>query len=319
MTKLCKLLSRLDFPELQMIQGRTSIAELFPVGRRCGIYIIEFQNGELYVGQALDITRRYVQHCKTYLDITGISFKQFTQAHLNKEERAVIWELERQGFLLRNVVFTSLPKGDSDFDSLMPMENQKQWLDSITYQEMQGARVQNDILRGKYRQKFQRFLKQPHANTIIDLLKTYVHRCVPIPVQSELSFWSCSCLPATSSGMNVFSRININWQEVLTVFTDDGLPVFSFHLALSPLECADGTPEAFLMKYPSLIYSDHFYEPGDHDQIHIEVEGIDATLNFLQDVDVLKAIRLFNLRLMRKGPCTYNRYHCLDLADRLVS
>lgn len=38
-----------------------SVAPLFRE-ERCGIYILEFSNGDRYVGQAKDVTRRFAQH-----------------------------------------------------------------------------------------------------------------------------------------------------------------------------------------------------------------------------------------------------------------
>jgi len=63
-----------DFTQPRHIQGRASIADLFPPGKRCGLYILHFTNGEIYAGQALDVTRRYVQHRKVHSDIERISF-----------------------------------------------------------------------------------------------------------------------------------------------------------------------------------------------------------------------------------------------------
>jgi MOSC domain-containing protein YiiM len=57
------------FSQLHHVQGRASIADLFPQGKRCGLYILYFLDGEIYAGQALDVTRRYVQHCKVHCDI----------------------------------------------------------------------------------------------------------------------------------------------------------------------------------------------------------------------------------------------------------
>jgi hypothetical protein len=39
---------------------------------------------------------------------------------------------------------------------------------------------------------------------------------------------------------------------------------------------------------------------------------------FIVDPGIVTAIRLLNLRLMKKGPCVYGRFHCMDLADRVV-
>lgn len=98
MLELVVLLQTLNFPQLRHIQGRASISDVFPAGKRCGIYILQFLNGEVYVGQALDVTRRYVQHNKTHNDIINISFKQVPKTNLNDEERAAIWELEQKGW-----------------------------------------------------------------------------------------------------------------------------------------------------------------------------------------------------------------------------
>ena len=35
--------------------------------------------------------------------------------------------------------------------------------------------------------------------------------------------------------------------------------------------------------------------------------------------DVERAVLAFNLRLMKKGPCAFSRYHCMGLAGRLLT
>jgi len=320
MIELAEFLPLLDFPPVRSVHGRASIADIFPAGKRCGIYILHFLNGEVYAGQAIDVTRRYVQHSKTHNDIASISFKQVLKTHLNDEERVAIWELEQRGFHLRNIIFTSIPKGDSDLDLVMSPEEQQKWLDDLSYQGSCGIRAQDEVLRCKYHQRFQSFLKRPQAEAIIHVLQSYVQRGVPVPMRSEMSFWGCSCLPSYARpGITVYSRININWQEVFTALTGQGGPIFSFHLALSPLEQIFGNSlERLFEKHPTLHCTEHFYEPGGHDQLHLEIEGAEFALRLLEDTGIRRAIRLFNLRLMQKGPCAYSRYHCMDLADRLI-
>ncbi len=96
--------------------------------------------------------------------------------------------------------------------------------------------------------------------------------------------------------------------------------MFSFHLARSPLEKAFGKSLLTLLsKIPFLEITENFYEPGGHDQINLVIQGNESTEIFLQQSAVILAIRLFNMRLMKKGACVYSRYHCFDLADRLLS
>ncbi len=309
------------FSQPQYVEGRTSIAGLFTPGKRCGLYILQFSDGEIYAGQALDVTRRYVQHRKVHFDIEKISFKRVAKKHLNNEERALIWKLEEDGYLLRNISFTSIPRGESDFDFVMPAEEQEQWLKDTNYFDLSGSRVVNPELQRKYSRKFQQFSSMLRSNQVIKVMRQYVQAGIPSPLQSELSFWGCSCLPSNSfSSEIVYSRININWQEVFTVAEYEGELEFSFHLALSPIEEIFGESLSRLIeKFPSLEVTDHFYEPGGQDQINLIIQGSESAKKFLQHREIILAIRLFNLRLMKKGACIFSRYHCIDLAEIITA
>ena len=91
----------------------------------------------------------------------------------------------------------------------------------------------------------------------------------------------------------------------------------SLHTANSPLGTRFDDRLRFLLRHRSVKQVGHRYQPGGLDQTSFEIPATDAQ-SFLCDSDVLRAIRLLNLRLMQKGPCNFGRYHCLDLADRLI-
>jgi len=310
-----KTLSALGLKETFDVEGRESIADLFKPNQRCGIYILHTSNGEHYAGQAIDVTRRYVQHCKNHSDIVKISFKRVTQKQLDKEEQKVIHTLEHEGFLLRNIAYTSIPHGESDFDLVMPVNEQKKWLKNLdTVGDKNNQRIVNDGLRRKYRRRLDLFMKEKYANEVTNLLKSYVQLCIPAARRGEVSFWAISCLPQK----NVYARINIFWQEVLTVGIDELGKWFSLHLALSPFEkMSDKNFNKLTNDYPTLAVVDHIYKPGGHDQINMQI-STQEFIQFIQDARVLPAIRLFNMRLMKKGPCNWGHNHCLDLADKLV-
>ncbi|MBA2527293.1 MAG: hypothetical protein H0V18_16160 [Pyrinomonadaceae bacterium] len=306
----------MGFSRWKYVQGRASIADLFKPGRRCGIYVLRFSNEEFYVGQAVDVTRRYAQHRKIHADIEQMAFKQMPRGKLDEEERSLIWRLERQGWPLRNVIGPSIPRGESDFDLVMPPEEQERWLGDLGYADESGERLIDPELRRRFRGHFQRFLGLPRAEEALDVLRTYVKVGIPAIRRGEVSFWACSCLPTK----DVYSRVNLYWQEVFTVSTSLNDLRFSFHLARSPLVKAFGSNESPLLKrHPTLRYIDHRYGPGGQDQTNYEVRGAKAAKELLADEDVLRGIRLFNLRLMQKGPSNFGRYHCMDLADRLLA
>jgi hypothetical protein len=58
-------------------------------------------------------------------------------------------------------------------------------------------------------------------------------------------------------------------------------------------------------------------QKGSHVQTKIEINANEFN-GFIKDPNILYPIRLFNLRLMKKGTCVRKNNHCLDLADRLV-
>ena len=75
------LIARLGFPSLHNVSGRHSIAELIGKSKnRCGIYLLHFDSGTYYIGQAVDVVRRFGQHRKMHLDIIGFSFLPASKA-----------------------------------------------------------------------------------------------------------------------------------------------------------------------------------------------------------------------------------------------
>lgn len=319
--KINDTLNKFGFSRPCFIQGRASVADLFRPKRRCGIYVLHFTTGEFYAGQAVDVVRRYVQHSKNHGDIEQISFKRVAPDRLNEAEREVIWTLEKNDVSLRNISLTSIPKGESDFDLLMPVKEQDRWLKNIDLIDAEGTRVSDPELRRKYRRKFEIFSRQEFSPDVISALRRYVSVGIPTIRRGECSFWSCSCMPAYQKrDVVIYSRINIYWQEVFTAYAHHGTLRFSAHLARSSLEKAlRGSLSRLEHRYAGLTVKDHKYQPGGSDQVNIVVHGVGTILKVLQDTAVIGAVRLFNLRLMKKGACMYNRNHCFDLTDALMN
>ena len=143
-----KILDRLGFPAARCVRGRESVADMFPSGKRRGIYVLHCSNDEYYAGKASDVTRRYVQHKKIHTDINSLSFKS---------GQKVIWALEAAGVYLRNIALTSIPHGASDFDLIMSPEEQERWLLNLGRKDLGGDRVEEPHLRRKYGRKYERF------------------------------------------------------------------------------------------------------------------------------------------------------------------
>lgn len=96
-------------------------------------------------------------------------------------------------------------------------------------------------------------------------------------------------------GRGVYARINIHWQEVLTVFVEDNELWLSLHMANSPFTLLSDEAVALLFeRHPTLEVTEHQYKPGGPDQVNLALPASSAG-PFLSDPEVLSAIRLFNL------------------------
>ena len=328
-------LTHFHFPLPNKVGGLASIADLYPEGKRRGIYILSFADGEMYVGRTDDITRRFDQHRKVYNDIVGLTLKRVAKHDLGEAARSVIHSLQREGRVIRNVTFSSsIPPGETRFDRVMLPEEQARWLEDTSYVDGTGARAEHyddndgnhDALR--HTTRFEQFIRMPQAAKVIKVLKRYVEVGLPAFRRSEIDFWECSCLPGwsgqTSGEGVVYSRVNVNRQEVITI-SDGGLdgrsgPLqVSLYVARSAIEAVFGSLGGQLVEiHPTARVVDPQYEPAGGDQVALAIEGADAAVDLLKDPDIVQAIRLFNLRHMRKGSGAGGKYHCADLADRLL-
>lgn len=223
------------------VEGREAIANLFPLDKRCGIYVLHFANTMVYVGQSVDVTRRYVEHRRNHNDIVEMSFKQVKRSDLDLVEKFTRDQLQDTGHILRGVVGIIQLPGKADFDPIMPAEDQEKWVIDVEYVDYSGSRMINPALRSTYTGRFSRLKKKAYYYDVIAVLKAYTKIGIPRVRASEDSFWSCSCLPKS----NVYSRINIHWQEVLSAFEHEKEINFSFHFAMSPFTKSDLIKEYF--------------------------------------------------------------------------
>jgi hypothetical protein len=314
-----KVLKNLGFEEATFVKGRYSVADLFKPKERCGIYILHFGNGQYYVGLATDFVRRYNQHRKIHLDIERVSFKIFEEERLKEEEKEIAQILQSEGFSLRNIQLVSIVEGETDLDLLMTLEEQERFMSDLTFNNMDGDKFEDEEQRIKYTNNYIALSKFSYFDRFVDAIRIYVQIGIPLPWKTEYSFWCIS----TPSGSPKLSRININWQEVSTfVFEKDDFYI-TFHLAYSPLadeygEELDGLFEKFeqlefMVNEENQI---HTYKPGGQDQVSFIIPSLIFS-DFIALDAVKKAIRTFNLRLMRKGATIYNRYHSFDLSRRI--
>lgn len=305
----------LGFEKYLFVKSVRNIAKHFSLNDRCGIYILHHDNGQFYVGLAIDVVNRFTQHSLVKQDISHISFKEVPKDQLIETEKQTIYQLEALKKPLRNISIVSIITGNTKLDSIIDKEEQAKWLNNeLGIESLTTPRFEYPVLREKYTQKFNQLTKFPSYEEIKEILNAYVILTIPFPRRTEYFFWSLTCLP----NQKQYARLNIFWQEtlVLTPFEyDNGTIGIDVLIALSKSKLSDKwTEENLKEKFHSIQFSDFTHFTGGQDQQFISIESQDF-IEFLSSDGICEAIQEFNLRLMRKGGSVNKKTHCFDLAD----
>ncbi|CAM4087117.1 GIY-YIG nuclease family protein [Deinococcus marmoris] len=310
------LLSALGFPPFQDVTGQTSVARLHRAGQRCGIYILGFADGERYVGQAVDVTKRYLNHRKTYADLTQLTFKCVPAGELDAEEQRCIHTLEAAGMLLRNFTHMSVVRGKRPFDEVVTPEEQDAWLRGNADLQDGESHVHDESLRRRQRHKFEQLMTLPHAQDALRLLGLYLVSTLPFPNRTEQDFWIVTCLPyGLGKDDSVYCRVTVNMQENFSVYGNEHGLGIAIHTAVSPLKELLGDEWQRHLEEGEYEVTGHQYKPGGHDQTQINAFGYEHAKILLTSGQTLQAMAVLNLRLMRRGGAYQPGSHCPQLAD----
>jgi len=321
-----QIIAQIGFPPLHNISGRNSIAELFGKSKkRCGIYLLQFDNDIFYIGQAVEVVRRFGQHRKIHSDIVGFSFLPVSKQNLDNQERVLIQKAEINGLPITNRIHVSAIIGETDLGLILSDEEQDQWLASK--EEFNRDDVVSRITLApeqylRYSQAYSHFLSRPDHTAVLKLIKKYVFSCIPACCRTEYSFWSLTCLPATNrSTWPRIAAININFMETFVIgynIEDPNAHWGFMNIAKTVIEHEYSSIQTFQKKYPFVNVRERMYRAGGNDQITVETSGVANLSSLLSDDAVISAAGLLNLRLMRKGGTIYAKYHCPQLANTIL-
>ena len=310
------LLQEHGFNDAIDVAGIRSIAARIPQGRRCGIYVLHFADGQFYVGQSVEVAKRFLDHCKSHPDIIKVSFREVDAIDLDAHEIATIKVFEAEKLQLRNVDIVTWTYARTSFDDLMPVADQNRWLVDLGWVDDAGERAVDLALRTRTARKLAALRKRGLADAAIAVARRYIMLAIPAIRRSEQRFWSISAVPGPS---HILVRLSLNEQEVMTLYEDGGALVLSLHMARLPLaQRLRLTRLASLRHRTSIWATDHRYPAGGEDQLNMSACGEPSINYLLSDRTVQRAVRRMNLRLMRRGRSFYSKTHCMDLAALIL-
>ena len=210
--------------------------------------------------------------------------------------------------------------GTKGLRRFLTAEQQRSWMEGEARPQEGDERSESLEQRFKYAARFEKLLRRPQAQDVLDILRLYGELCLPIPQRTERHYWSVSCLPSTSDKPLV--RVNASWMELFTLLPDgDGLRArFILHLSdfttdgsLEP----DHLDRAFIEQCvvrPEDV--SHFLWKAD--TFGVKVRGASSIRKLLANPRALRAIRHFNLTHMNRGRSAYQASHCYSVADYML-
>ncbi|MGV0352991.1 GIY-YIG nuclease family protein [uncultured Corynebacterium sp.] len=282
----------------------------------CGIYVLEFANGEQYVGQTIHFPTRLAKHRRTYPDIIAINFSEVAAPDLNMAEYGEIQRRRRSGILLRNKTLLAQPLGDSPLDNLIDQQEQAAWLDVVATDDEEihiGDRA--EVARGRTQsdKKFDELQQQPHFEEALNSLAAYVAYVIPYPHLTENKTWTVTAMPATNrrSTDKRVAALSVNNVEMmyLRLVRDDEDGEW---VPLTTLNVAD-------TYQPPLYMHDFVYPVSYRSAGPIKAISMDGFFikEFLMDDAILLAARELALGQMRKGTTMFSKYHNDALSDAI--
>ena len=93
----------------------------------------------------------------------------------------------------------------------LDLQQQRDWMQGKTIPRDADERSESLELRLKYVARFEKLLRRPQAQEVLEILRRYGRDCIPIPRRTERHYWSVSCLPSTPGKALV--RVNGHYQN----------------------------------------------------------------------------------------------------------
>src|SRR5215475_1227924 len=220
-----------------------------------------------------------------------------------------------------SIVSTTCRRGTTGLQRFLDLQQQRDWMQGKPILRDADERADSPELRLEYVARYEKLLRRPQAQEVLEILRRYGRNCIPIPRQTERHYWSVSCLPSTPGKALV--RVNASWMELFALYADgEGIRAkFLVHLSDFTTDDAGGqgqVDEPFLERCVAVPDDVGCFFPRGADIFGIKVRGVRSIRKFLATRRVLRAIRAFNLTHMNRGRNAYQASHCYSLADCML-
>jgi hypothetical protein len=274
----------------------------------CGIYVLEFDDGDRYVGKTVNIVSRYATHKRQHGDVAAFSFAPCEAALLDYYERAVIRH-EQRSHNLRNLMLTDWPGGRDDLEIALTEASAVQ----LPWKRNRRDTAASEPKTSKER-RFWELAGRPDYSWIRSQLARYVHEAIPDPTRTRGILWSLTALPSTGRTADRRRLFTLNAGSVeMLVLTEWELEGGGTELewtmniwpegVIEPLQALKGD----WLNGATYRHNDEYKSAGP--VVTIECVGTAIFTKALDQPMIIDAAYRLNVTMMRRAKTIYAKHH----------
>ncbi|GAC49572.1 hypothetical protein GOACH_15_00640 [Gordonia aichiensis NBRC 108223] len=293
-----------------------------------GYYLLEFTNGDCYLGQSISIADRLKGHRTVHKDIRSVRLLPDPAArslvnplrHLLDRETSLIHSLQTAGLPARNKAQMTYLTGDGlPIDEIFESigTTAADWLYdpiSCNRSDREAGRAltpsADQLAAGEA--AYKRWLERTgeHADAVRSLFRTYMARCLPLPLHTEYLHWVLSS-PQVIPRHRTLSNLDIGWTEAFrTMIGKDGHLSGMLHvngIGLLDDHMSDDALVRFMRQHPGVSVTQSPYQAAGPFNLMLWAPDLESVADLLDDTAVTRAAAIAALHLMRKAKPGKNR------------
>jgi hypothetical protein len=285
--------------------GRTSL---------CGIYVLEFENGQRYVGQTTNIVSRYATHRRHHGDVVAFSFAPCSREHLDRSEIAEIRRQESE-HSLRNLALTGWPGGAEDLG--VTLEEGRSVL--LPWNRERRPRVGEEgsaTLPGR----FWELARRDDYGDLSAVIGRYISETVADPFGTQQVLWTVSAMPSTKRTKKRRRLFTLSCGILESVFVQEDRETGEFVIVVNvDAPTFDALVEgAALVELPSAF---QFESSASYKSAEVSAWEFDSWQQLWDALDFepfVEAAYKLNTTMMRRGGSPLRRHHNSFFANDLL-
>ncbi|PPF57193.1 hypothetical protein C5C55_07635 [Rathayibacter sp. AY1C2] len=280
----------------------------------CGIYVLEFENGQRYVGQTTNIVSRYATHRRHHGDVVAFRFAPCRRDDLDRAEVAEIRRQEAE-HSLRNLALTGWPGGVDDLG--VTVEEGRSVL--LPWNRADRPRVGEEgeaTMPG-------RFWELVRREDYLDLsaaLGRYIGETVPDPFGTQQILWTVSALPSTRRTKKRRRLLTLSCGVLETVFVQEDLETGEIVIAVNvdAPTFAERLGQQGVSELPPAFGIEYSTSYKSAEVSAWEFESWEQFWEALDFEPFVEAAYKLNTTLMRRGGSPIRRHHNPFFASDLL-